>query len=467
MAELELPYLHVDSNLTHAVTPDDVTIRRMHAPAGDVTIRRIHAPAGHGRFSRDIGESHRTRVSSVEKKRAQTTVRSPETMPWDLGMLARAPEFEWVDAAGPIRSVLYEGEPYRGRPTRVFAYYATPGSLTGDRSQDNDLPAVVLLHGGGGTAFRDWVELWAKRGYAAIAMDLAGNRPIEGTDAYQRKNRRRLNDGGPGQGRDTKFECISKPVTEQWTYHAVSAAMRANSLMRSFPEVNAGRIAVTGVSWGGYLTSILAGIDSRFRAAVPVYGCGFLNENSKWLNQFAKMTTDERARWVTLWDPSQYLPAVSMPILFINGTNDRWYPLDSSMKSFDVVPCVKQVRITVNTPHDHPGPQEVGLFIDQHLLGKSALPAISDPRIEHGQIRANFTSAEKLNAAALYLTCDCGPINQRTWQMLPATIEGDTVVAKAPPIDATAWFIGIRDERQSIVSTRVTIRTESASMSGR
>src|SRR5262245_33192459 len=180
----------------------------------------------------------------------------PETAPWNLTALAQPPEFEWIDCPGPVRALLYQGEPYGGQPTRVFAYYATPGILSGNSQSDKNLPAVVLIHGGGGTAFRDWVEIWAKRGYAAIAMDLAGSRPIEGTNAHQRENRSRLPVGGPGQGDDTKFGNIAQPVSEQWPYHAVAAAIRAHSLIRGFPEVDSSRTAVTGISWGGYLTCI-------------------------------------------------------------------------------------------------------------------------------------------------------------------------------------------------------------------
>ena len=46
-------------------------------------------------------------------------------------------------------------------------------------NRGRNFPGVVLIHGGGGTAFADWVYLWAKRGYAAIAMDLNGSRPPE------------------------------------------------------------------------------------------------------------------------------------------------------------------------------------------------------------------------------------------------------------------------------------------------
>jgi len=217
----------------------------------------------------------------------------PGTTPWDLEELSKPPEFEWAEGK-EVRSLYYKSEPYKGITTRVFSYYATPGTVSGDPTRDKQLPAVVLVHGGGGTAFPNWVRLWAKRGYAAIAMDLAGCGP---------KKDVRLPDGGPGQGHDMKFETIDQSPTEQWTYHAVANVMRAHSLILSFPEVDDERTAITGISWGGYLTCIVAGLDSRFKAAVPVYGCGFLHENSTWLNEFEKMSAESRAKWIQLWDP--------------------------------------------------------------------------------------------------------------------------------------------------------------------
>jgi len=101
--------------------------------------------------------------------------RLPDSMPWNLDELSKPPEYTWEDSKGSVRSLFYAGESYQEKPTRVFAYYATPGTLQGDTKLDKDLPAVVLIHGGGGTAFREWAELWAQRGYAAIAMDLAGH----------------------------------------------------------------------------------------------------------------------------------------------------------------------------------------------------------------------------------------------------------------------------------------------------
>ena len=90
---------------------------------------------------------------------------------WNLPPLPQVGRIQWVDEDGPVRCFYYGGEPYRDRATRVFAYYAAPPEPTGK------LPGMVLVHGCGGTAFKEWAELWAERGYAGIGMDLAGRGP--------------------------------------------------------------------------------------------------------------------------------------------------------------------------------------------------------------------------------------------------------------------------------------------------
>lgn len=382
----------------------------------------------------------------------------PATTPWDLHELSKTPEFAWQDIKSSVRSLSYAGESYQGKPTRVFAYYATPGSLNTNILLDRNLPAVVLVHGGGGTAFREWAELWAQRGYAAIAMDLAGYRPHEGVNQHQREHRTRLAEGGPDQGDDEKFGSIDKKADQQWPYHAVANVIRAHSLIRSFPEVDAERTAVTGISWGGYLTCIVSGLDNRFKAAVPVYGCGFLHENSAWIDRLGKMSTEQRKRWVTLWDPSQYLPAVSMPILFVNGTNDFAYPLDSYMKSIAAVPGSKELCITVKMPHGHPpgwAPQEIGLFIDHHLRGQPPLATVASPSITAGKATATYAAEVPLAKAEIHFTTDTKPINQRDWQSIPATIIDGAISVDAPPAETTAWFFTVADMRGAVASSIV------------
>ena len=186
---------------------------------------------------------------------------------WDIQALSQPPKVYEAKTEEPgVRALYFESVPWKGNPTRVFAYYGAPAG--------KKLPGMVLIHGGGGTAFAAWVRLWNKRGYAAIAMDTGGNVPEKAeADKLWNPARKHHEFGGPAGWGD--FENIDAPVADQWSYHAVAAAILARSLIRSFPEVDPGRIGVTGISWGGYLTDIVAGLDSRFRFAAPSMGAAF------------------------------------------------------------------------------------------------------------------------------------------------------------------------------------------------
>jgi dienelactone hydrolase len=369
-----------------------------------------------------------------------------QTGPWKLDELRKAPKVEWLDKAGTLRRLLYESEPYQGKPTRVFAYYAEPDKTAGK------LPALVLVHGGGGTAFAEWAQLWAKRGYIAIAMDLAGHG----------EGRKRLPDGGPNQDDPSRFK--EGKLEDMWSYHAVAAVIRGHSLLRSLPNVDPDRVGITGISWGGYLTCIVAGVDDRFKVAVPVYGCGFIHENSVWIPTFKKMPDEWRKTWIDNFEPSKYLGQARMPMLFVNGTSDFAYPLDSYQKSYRLV-MDRNLCVTVNMPHGHPqgwAPKEIGLFVDQHLNKGKKLFRWDDPNVRRnekdGVINLAIWQQLGVRSVALHWTADTkSPWSKRKWESRKI----DTMVGNAtdfwkitlPKERPLVYFLTATDERGAVVST--------------
>lgn len=396
-------------------------------------------------------------------------LRAEQVGPWNLDALKNTvPTMKWVRQDQPIQSLTYVGEKYQGHDTEVFAFYASPITL-GEAKAGAKFPGVVLIHGGGGTAFAEWAHLWAKRGYAAIAMDLNGSRPadpifddkgVTKSNAHDPKTRTRLPNGGPPHGAPEKFDSIGGDTSDDWPFHAAASVMRAHSLLRSFPDVDAEHTAVTGISWGGYTTCLVASLDDRFRAAVPVYGCGFLHEGESVQKPSIDKLGDRKALWVKEYDPGSLLPRCRVPIFFVNGTNDIHYVLDSYMKSYNVVPGEKQMRIQVNMPHGHPpgwAPQEIGLFIDSKCRGGKALPVPGKPELKGDQIVVTFESATALKAAKLNYTTDSGLRSARKWTTVPATITGKTITAPKPPANTNSWFITLFDERDAMVSTEVVL----------
>src|SRR5262245_21042591 len=369
---------------------------------------------------------------------------------WDLDRLGKAPKVEWVEKDGELRKLYYEGEPYQGKPTRVFAYYAEPAKAQGK------LPAMVLVHGGGGTAFSEWATLWAKRGYVAIAMDLAGCEP----------ERKRLLDGGPGQGDDNKFPKEKTDLKDMWSYHGVATVIRAHSLLRSLSNVDAERTGVTGISWGGYLTCIVAGVDERFKVGVPVYGCGFLHENSVWLKRFADMDEARRKEWIDHFDPSKHVGKAKMPMMFVNDTNDFAYPLDSYQKTYRLVKD-RALCVTVNMPHGHQqgwAPIEIGLFVDQHLKKGKPLfnvdkrPYNVQPMNGKQVVTFPIVQTADIQAVRLHWTTELDvPWQKRKWQTKDAALNGgnftDFWQVPLPEERPVVYFLTATDGRKATVST--------------
>jgi dienelactone hydrolase len=393
----------------------------------------------------------------------------PGTWPLDR-LRSEVPAFRVEDEPAPIQSILYAGEPVAGEPTEVFAFYASPRTL-GTAGDGETFPGIVLIHGGGGTAFSDWVWMWARRGYAAIAMDLSGHRPPAPRydesgekipdHGHPREERVRLERGGLDQGHPQKFDSIGGTIDDDWPYHAVANVMKAHTLLRSLPGVDPERTAVTGISWGGYTTCLAASLDDRFKAAIPVYGCGFLHEGES-VQKPAIDALGERAdAWVAAYDPGSHLAKCTVPTFWVNGTHDKHYVLDSYAKSYALVQGPRTIRIEPRMGHSHPAgwaPEEIGLFVDSILKDGIPLPEVGELEVIGGTVAVPYRSPTRLTKAELHFTSDGGTRSEREWSSLPARIEEGRVVAEGLPAEANTWLVTLTDARGAMVSSAVGFR---------
>lgn len=365
---------------------------------------------------------------------------------WALARLSEpprtypAPEFE----AEGVRALFYDSVPFRGRPTRVFAWIGLPEMKPGDK-----VPGVVLVHGGGGTAFDRWVRVWTERGYAAIAMDTCGCVPRGSYGDWKAHDL-----GGPSCGGG--FDQINWPREDQWTYHAVSAAILAHSLLRSIPEVDQDRIGLTGISWGGYLTCILAGVDHRFKFAAPVYGCGYYLD-TLFRERIESLGEDEAARWMRWWDPSAYLKDVAAPTLWVTGTNDFAYWLPGLRKSCRAVTSPVTLAVRLRMPHGHgpfaENPREIQVFADSILKGGKPLARITGQGHEDDLVWATWEGSAPIVRAEINVTSDTGNWPDRQWRAIPARLqEGGRVEAELPE-DTDVFYLNLFDERGCVIST--------------
>ena len=389
-------------------------------------------------------------VFSQQHKINNNSVREVNLL-WDLKDLSEKPAVKWIDRKSQVQSLLYSSVYYEGKPTEVFAYYSNPDLLKGKMGGNSKFPAVVLVHGGGGKAYKEWVEKWAAKGYAAIAMDLSGY------DGVGRK----LSQAGPDQDDSFKFAQISKgDLKNVWTYHAISSVLLAHSLLLSFPEVDPVRTGITGISWGGYLTCIAAGLDTRFKVAVPVYGCGFYDESDVFGKTLEALPAIDKKKWMQYFDPSVYLPYSRSKFLFVNGNKDSHYNVVPYHKTY--LQVVKQRRTVCIKPdmlHSHAHgwePEEIIHFFNQELRNSLPLTQIKGLKMAKRSITLLYNSPVMLTQADFYYSNDSSATNSsRIWLKQAVAIDAkrSTVTLVRPVGDFKYGFFYLKDNRNISVSS--------------
>jgi hypothetical protein len=301
-----------------------------------------------------------------------------------------------------VQALFFDSVPYQGHATTTFAYLGVPAHTAVDR-----LPAILPP------------ARWRRDGVRRVGApvdrsrvrrdrpDLCGSIPVrlEGPKQW----RRHAPTSGPG-GWDP-FPEVKRPVAEQWPYHALADAVVATSLLRSLPEVDPERVGVTGISWGGYVTCMLPALDDRLMFAVPVYGCGFI-DRCVWRPNLEKLPPGQRQLWLEEWDPKQYLPAVKVPMLWVDSTNDKNYSLDAQQLSYDLPKSPRTESIVPRMPHNHPAhqsPEIIHVFVNAVLKNGTPLPSVTLAPAEGRTARATFTWPTEMKSAELQYTTDAGP----------------------------------------------------------
>ncbi|MRT93771.1 S9 family peptidase [Ancylomarina sp. 16SWW S1-10-2] len=373
--------------------------------------------------------------------------------PWNLNDLNEVPKWEKTLKAQKegMTGILYESLPNKGNKVQVFAYYNAPkGNMP-----KAGWPAVVCVHGGGGTAFNEWVKKWNDHGYAAISMDLEGHYPIK--DTIEGKLQR-VPTENPGIARVGTFMDFDLPIKEQWYYNAVAHIILANSLIRSFPEVDANKIGITGISWGGNLTSTVMGVDSRFKFAIPVYGCGFLPEADGAQGDAIKPGKHTAVVYEN-YDGSAYFKNVSIPTFWLNGTNDRHFSMLSTLKSSQSVKGPATLRYKKEMPHGHKvgwKPEEIYAFANSVVKNEVPLIHFDKPVVKKNNITVAIKTAKEVTKVELLYTKDLGAWNKRKWEVSEARLEKKKIKAIIPA-GATTVYLTASDEDGFMVTSEFVV----------
>lgn len=338
---------------------------------------------------------------------------------WDVpGLLSEIPKykkspFKDSDADG-LDAILIRG--YKRRPgqkninspspdplsTRTrgdfFAYLGFPAGP----APKGGFPGIVLIHGGGGTAYPLYARRWIRKGYAVIALDWYNQRPV-----FRGKTQSRVKDRIPLAG-----GMIQDHVAN------VANMILCHSLLRSLPNVNAEKTAFVGLSWGSWYGAMVASVDNRFQGGVEIY-CGDVRRDKDTFTN------------------GRFHHAAKIPLYWIASTNDQNMTLTSLNEAFKECPTLYNKTIVNNLPHSHIGFDFEACFrMASHFTRKqTALPKLGKIQQKGNVVSAKILEQGKGIKYAVLNYTDTPTdtrYHERKWKSIPAEIKGDTITAKVP-----------------------------------
>ena len=234
-----------------------------------------------------------------------------------------------------IRPIYFEALPYNGNCTLVFGWLSTPQS----NITEGGVPGAVLLHGGGSTALRKWCEKWAREGKASLAIGLEGQ-----TDEVKYGGWKSTPHPGPKRPPQAYGDYYLQ-INQQWMFHAVAQTIQATTLLRSQSFVNPDFVGVSGVSWGGVISSTVLSFDyERLAFAISAYGCGDMVDSGGVIDLQMKRSRSE-AYYKQVWDPKARLENLLdsgekifiPPTLWISWPNESSFPIERQASTYQTL----------------------------------------------------------------------------------------------------------------------------------
>lgn len=150
-------------------------------------------------------------------------------------------------------------------PNEIFAAIVRPVA-------PGKYPGLMIYHGGGGNAEINRAKRWASKGYIVMVLDEPGV-----------ANPEKASEATTGDWKKYKYAAnrfrVTPDASASTIFEGVLASLQALYLLREQPDVIKDRIGVTGVSWGGYMTTMISSLANKYiRASFSVYGSGFVTE---------------------------------------------------------------------------------------------------------------------------------------------------------------------------------------------
>lgn len=313
----------------------------------------------------------------------------------------------------------------------VYAIMAYP-------QQQGVYPALLILHGGGSKAEDVYhlVEEYAHRGYVTFAFDMPGICNAKNTPNSLGPWKSRPGGEGP------RFD-IANGLQNSTLVDAEVAGIEAFNFVSSQKNVDAKNIGITGFSWGGYSTTMLAGLlGKRVKAAYSVFGCGYYEKGSFWTKIIADLPETVRDPWLKYFDAGRRAPNIKAPYFLEATSNDTYFWPEAVENTLKAIHATKNHVWDPNFNHKQmpAGPAMQQIYFDHYLKGigqpfgtaKITREQTLTDSSEKITIKVNMPSHITVSSVILYYSEPTQNWQTRVWVPLTAQGSGNSYTVSIP-----------------------------------
>jgi hypothetical protein len=300
---------------------------------------------------------------------------------------------------------------------------------------------------------------YVKDGWACLSFDYCGKTGdrqhyTKYLDRFSYANHDRAS-GGVVHDRTLDGKSITDP-RQSADYVWLAIERRALSYLEQQKQVDKTRLGAIGYSYGGTLLWAL-GTDPRLKAIVPHFGIGWIEywrNHAVWMynNPYVEPAkTPGEELFLATMAPEAYVPHITAPTLFLNGSNDHHGCFERGLESFKhFAPGVPWAFAVQARGHHNTDKldQDTRMWLEKYVLGMDIFwPAHPTAEIKldaNGvpELRITPASPQRVRKVeAFYAQKE--PVNMnRNWRDIPSIKQGDTWVAKMPVLQVNDYVFG-------------------------
>jgi hypothetical protein len=337
-----------------------------------------------------------------------------------------------------------------GQDVRVYCKYSVKEGVT-------KAPGLLNVRG-----WMSWPIInvpYVKEGWACLSFDYCGKTGdrkhyTKYLDHFSYANHDRAS-GGVVHDKTLDGKSITDP-RQSADYVWIAIARRALSYLEQQKEVDKTRLGAIGYSYGGTLMWAL-GTDPRIKAIVPHFGVGWIEywrNNAVWMYKVPYVEppkTPGEEIFLATMAPEAYVPYITAPTLYLNGSNDHHGCGERGLESFKhFAPGVPwsfavQARGHHNTDKLD---QDTKMWLEKYVLGKDIfwpehpkseikLDAVGVP-----ELRVTPKSPERVRKVEMVYAQKEPVCMNRNWRDITPVKQGDTWIAKMPVLNVSDYVFG-------------------------